>query len=154
MRAARLLSILLLLQVHRRMTARTLAERLEVSQRTIHRDMEALSAAGVPVHAERGAGGGWILEGSFRTNLTGLTEPEVQALFVATPPRLLEDLGLDGASDAALVKLLAALPSVSRRDAEYARQRIHVDSGGWRRGDDLIPCLPTLQEAIWQERQV
>ena len=94
MRADRLLSILLLLQVNRRMTAGELARRLEVSPRTIHRDMEALSAAGVPLHAERGRDGGWVLPEPFRTNLTGLTEPEIQALFMSTPPSLLSDLGL------------------------------------------------------------
>src|SRR5688500_11131057 len=117
MRADRLLSILLLLQVNRRMTAGVLAERLEVSPRTIHRDMEALSMAGVPVYAERGAGGGWVLPDSFRTDVTGLTESEIQALFVGMPGRVLEDLGMGRASDAALVKLLAAMPAVARRDA-------------------------------------
>ena len=154
MRADRLLSILLLLQVHQRLTARELARRLEVSERTIHRDMEALSAAGVPVVAERGMGGGWRLLDGYRTNLTGLNEAEIQALFLGRPPRLLADLGLDRASEAAFIKLLAALPSMSRRDAEYARQRIHVDPGGWRQPDEAIHFLPTLQEAIWQERKV
>src|SRR5947209_9116709 len=105
MRADRLVSILLLLQLHGRMTARGLAGRLEVSERTIHRDMEALSAAGVPVMAERGAGGGWSLVDGYRTNLTGLNAAEVQALFLAGPPRLLADLRLEQASDAAHVKL-------------------------------------------------
>src|SRR2546423_6093778 len=113
MRADRLVSILLLLQLHGRMTARGLAERLEVSERTIHRDMEALSAAGVPVVAERGAGGGWSLVDGYRTNLTGLNGAELQALFLAAPPRLLADLRLDKASDAAHGKLLASLPSAS-----------------------------------------
>src|SRR5215475_14475996 len=113
MRADRLLSIMLLLQVHRRMTARELARRLEVSQRTIHRDMEALSGTGVPVVAERGSGGGWRLLEEYRTNLTGLNQAEIQALFLATPPRLLADLGLGQAADAALIKLLAALPSMA-----------------------------------------
>src|SRR5215212_10153667 len=110
MRADRLLSILLLLQTHRRMTAGSLAERLEVSERTIHRDMEALSMAGVPVYAERGAGGGWVLPDSFKTDVTGLTESEIQALFVSMPDRLLSDLGLQQASNAALAKVLASLP--------------------------------------------
>src|SRR5918911_4446211 len=118
MRADRLLSIMLLLQIYRRLTAAELARRLEVSERTIHRDMEALSAAGVPVYAQRGAGGGWVLSDGFRTDVTGLTESEIQALFVSTPPRLLADLGLEKASDAALVKLLASLPGGARRDAE------------------------------------
>jgi predicted DNA-binding transcriptional regulator YafY len=115
--------------------------------------MEALSAAGIPVAAERGTGGGWFLLEEYRTNLTGLGEAEIQALFVK-PSRLLADLGLGKASEAAFIKLLAALPSMYRRDAEYVRQRIHVDMSGWRRSEEAIPFLPVLQEAIWQERQV
>src|SRR5690242_5097340 len=98
MRADRLLSILLLLQVHRRITAGELARRLEVSERTIHRDMQALGMAGIPVTAERGTGGGWRLLAEYRTNLTGLNEAEVQALFLTRPPRVLADLGLDKAA--------------------------------------------------------
>lgn len=154
MRADRLLSILLLLQVHRRMTARDLAQRLEVSERTIHRDMEALSSAGVPVTAERGTGGGWTLLNEYRTNLTGLNDGEIQALFLSSPTRLLNDLGLEQASQAALIKLLAALPSISRRDAEYVRQRIYVDTAGWHHADEDLHALPTLQESLWQERKI
>ncbi len=154
MRADRLLSILLLLQVHRRITARDLAQRLEVSERTIHRDMDALSGAGIPVTAERGAGGGWALLDDYRTDLTGLNEAEIQTLFLAAPARLLADLGLRQAADAALIKLLASLPSVARQGAEYARQRIHVDAAGWQQSRDDVPILPLLQEAIWQERRV
>jgi predicted DNA-binding transcriptional regulator YafY len=154
MRADRLLSIMLLLQLHGRLKARELAERMEVSERTIHRDMEALGAAGVPVTAERGAGGGWSLMEGYRTNLTGLNEAEIQALFLALPPRLLADLRLDRASDAAFVKLLAALPSVSRRGAEYVRQRVHVDVTGWGRAEESFPHLRTLQEAVWRERKL
>jgi predicted DNA-binding transcriptional regulator YafY len=154
MRADRLLSILLLLQIHRRLTARELARRLEVSERTIHRDMEALSAAGVPVYAERGPSGGWVLQEKYQTNLTGLTEAEIQALFLALPDRILDDLGLHQASEAALIKLLASLPSISRRDAEFARQRIHVDAAGWQQSKEAVKYLTALQEAIWQERQV
>jgi predicted DNA-binding transcriptional regulator YafY len=153
MRADRLLSIMLLLQVHRRMTAGDLAQRLEVSPRTIHRDMEALGIAGIPVTAERGTGGGWRLLEEFRTNLTGLNEAEVQALFLTKPTRLLADLGLHKASEAAFIKLLAALPAMSRRGAEDVRQRIHIDLTGWRRSEEAVPCLPTLQEAVWQERK-
>src|SRR3954452_11633467 len=151
MRADRLLSILLLLQVNHRITSRALAERLEVSERTIHRDMEALTAAGVPVMAERGTGGGWSLLEHYRTNLTGLNEAEVQALFLTRPPQLLGDLGMDKASDAALIKLFAALPAMYRRGAEEVRQRIYIDITGWNRPEEAVPLLPTLQEAIWQE---
>lgn len=154
MRADRLLSILLLLQVHRRMKARELAVRLEVSERTIHRDMEALSTAGIPVVAERGTGGGWSLLDSYKTDLIGLSQPEIQALFLAKPSRLLADLGLRGAAEAALIKLLAAVPAVHRRDAEYVRQRIHVDTAGWQRSEDNVALLPILQAAVWQDRKL
>lgn len=136
------------------MTAHELADRLEVSERTIHRDMEALGAVGIPVVAERGAGGGWRLLEEYRTNLTGLNAAEIQALFLTQPPRLLADLGLEKAADAALIKLLAALPSISRRGAEEASQRVHVDVGGWRQSEDDVSLLPILQAAIWQERKL
>ena len=154
MRADRLLSVLLLLQVHRRLTARELAKRLEVSQRTIHRDMEALSAAGFPVFAERGSGGGWMLVEGYKTNLTGLNKDEIQALFLSKPLRLLADLGLDKASDAAMIKLSAALPSAHRDNAEHARQRIHIDLSGWHRSKEAARLLPVLQQAVWQERKL
>ena len=154
MRAERLLSIVLLLQSHRQLTARDLAARLEVTARTIHRDMEALSAAGIPVVAERGMGGGWSLLGEYRTNLTGLNEAEIQSLFVTKPARLLADLKLEKAAEGALLKLLAALPSVYRRGAEYARQRIYIDVTGWNHAEEAVPLLDVLQEAIWQERKV
>ena len=154
MRADRLLSILLLLQVNRKLTAGQLARRLEVSPRTIHRDMEALSMAGVPVYAERGGDGGWVLPDSFRTEVTGLTDSEVQALFLSLPARLLADLGLERAADGALVKVLAALPTAARRDAEFMRQRIHIDGVGWHGDQEAVPALATLQEALWQERCV
>jgi predicted DNA-binding transcriptional regulator YafY len=154
MRADRLFSIVLLLQSHRQLTARSLARRLEVSERTIHRDMEALSGAGIPVVAERGTGGGWSLLGEYRTNLTGLNEAEVQSLFAIKPSRLLADLKLEKAAEGALLKLLAALPSMYRRGAEYAWQRIHLDVTGWNRAEEAVPLLHALQEAVWRERKV
>ncbi len=154
MRADRLLSIMLLLQVNRRLTARELAGRLEVSERTIYRDMEALSGAGIPVVAERGQSGGWALLQDYQTNLTGLNLTEVQALFLTKPGQLLADLGLDQAAEAAAIKLLAALPALQRRNAEYIRQRIHIDVTGWRQTKEDLTALPTLQEALWQERQL
>jgi predicted DNA-binding transcriptional regulator YafY len=154
MRADRLLSILLLLQIHQRLTARELARRLEVSERTIHRDMEALGMAGVPITAERGVHGGWMLMEGYETNLTGLNEAEIQALFLTRPARLLADLNLDKASDAALIKLAAAIPSVFRHDADYAGERIYIDVKGWAQSQETAPCLQTLQEAIWRERKL
>src|SRR4030095_15162382 len=154
MRADRLLSIVLLLQAHHQLTSRALAERLEVSERTIHRDMEALSGAGIPVVAERGSSGGWSLLGEYRTNLTGLNESEIQSLFVTPSPKLLSDLKLQKASEGALLKLLAALPAMYRRGAERAKQRIYVDSTGWSRTEESVPLLPVLQDAIWRERKL
>lgn len=154
MRADRLLSIVLLLQAHHQMTSRDLATRLEVSERTIHRDMEALSGAGIPVTAARGLGGGWSLLGDYRTSLTGLTESEMQTLFLSTPAKLLADLKLDKAADGALLKLLASVPVTLRKSAERARERIHVDVAGWSRREEAVPFLPVLQEAIWLERRL
>ena len=154
MRADRLLSIVLLLQTHHQMTSRDLASRMEVSERTIHRDMEALSGAGIPVVAARGSGGGWSLLGDYRTDLTGLTETEIQSLFVTKPVKLLADLRLEKAADGALLKLLASLPSTFRQGVERARQRIHVDVSGWSRREEAVPFLPILQEALWLERCV
>ena len=154
MRADRLLSILLLLQVHHRVTARELAKRLEVSERTILRDMEALSGSGVPVVAARGAGGGWSLLEAYQTKLTGLSAAEIQSLFLARPARLMADLGLKQESEAAFIKLQASLPAGSRQQAEFARRRILVDTSGWRDPAESIPCLPVLLDALWHERRV
>jgi len=154
MRADRLLSILLLLEVHRRVTARELARRLEVSERTILRDMEALSGSGVPVVAERGAGGGWSLLEGYQTKLTGFTAAEIQSLFLARPPRLMADLGLKQEAEAALIKLQASLPAASRHQADFARERILVDTRGWRDPAESAASLPVLLDALWRERQI
>jgi predicted DNA-binding transcriptional regulator YafY len=154
MRADRLLSILLLLQVHRRVTARDLAKRLEVSERTILRDMDALSGSGVPVTAERGTGGGWSLLNNYQTKLTGLSAAEIQSLFVARAPRQMADLGLKQEAEAALIKLQAALPAGSREQAEFARERILIDTRGWRDPAESIANLPVLLDALWRGRRV
>ncbi len=154
MRADRLLSILLLLQVHRRVTARDLAKRLEVSERTILRDMDALSVSGIPVMAERGAGGGWSLLEEYQTKLTGLSAPEIQSLFLARPSGLMADLGIKKESEAALIKLQASLPLASRQQAEFARQRILIDTRGWRDPAESVGCLPVLLDALWRDRRV
>jgi predicted DNA-binding transcriptional regulator YafY len=154
MRADRLISLLMLLQTQGRMTARELAEALEVSERTIYRDMDALSAAGVPVYAERGPGGGCALLDSYRTNLTGLTQDEVCALFMLSVPSPLADLGVSEELKAALLKLAAALPSAHRRDAEHGQQRIHLDAAGWFQPEEPVPHLRTIQAAVWQDRKL
>jgi predicted DNA-binding transcriptional regulator YafY len=154
MRADRLLSILLLLQVHRRVTARELAKRLEVSERTILRDMEALSGSGVPVVAERGTGGGWSLMDEYQTKLTGLSAAEIQSVFLARPEGLMADLGLKREAEAAFIKLQASLPAGTRQQADFARRRILIDTRGWRGSAESIACLPVLLDALWRERRV
>lgn len=154
MRADRLLSILLLLQSRGRMTARDLAEHLEVSERTIYRDIEALGMAGIPVYAERGPGGGCSLMDGYQTRLTGLTESEIRALFLLKMAGPLADLGLSKALDDALMKLTAALPVAQRHGAEQVRQRIYLDSAGSGQREGALPHLQTIQEAIWQERRL
>ncbi len=154
MRADRLLSILLLLQAHRRLTARQLAGRLEVSERTILRDMDALSGSGVPVIADRGVGGGWSLLDGFETKLTGLKAREIQSLFLSPPPGLLADLGLKEEGEAALAKLRSSLPAEMRAPAEFASRRILVDTRGWRDPGESFPCLPVLLDALWRGHRV
>ena len=154
MRADRLISLLMLLQTKGLMTAQELAERLEVSPRTIYRDLDALSAAGVPVYAERGPQGGCMLLESYRTNLTGLKEDEVRALFMFTVPGLLADLGADKASETAMLKLTAALPTPFQKDVEQLRNRIHLDAAPWFQPEEPVPYLPLIQEAVWQQRRV
>lgn len=154
MRADRLISLVMLLQARGRMTASELARELEVSERTVYRDLEALNAAGVPVLAERGPGGGVMLPDKYRTDLTGLTEKEVRGLFMSVVPGPLSALGLDKAIEAAMLKLAAALPDRQRRGVERVRGRIHVDTAHWFHTGEAVPHLITLQEAVWQERRV
>ena len=154
MRADRLISLMMLLQTRGRMTAQDLADELEVSTRTIYRDLDALSISGVPVYTERGPEGGCMLLESYRTNLTGLKEEEVRALFMFSVPGLLADLGADKASEAALLKLSAAVPAPFQRDAERVRERIHLDPTGWFQPEESTPHLQIIQEAIWQQRRL
>lgn len=149
MRADRLVSTLLLLQQRGRMTARELATELEVSERTVLRDMDALSAAGVPVVSARGNNGGWSLVEGYRTELTGLKEAEARALFVGAPAKVLADLQLDDANRAALLKLRNAIPNAS----DSARL-IHVDLAGWRNSRDPVPFLPIIQDALFRARRI
>lgn len=153
MRADRLLSLLMLLQSRGKLTAQELSEELEVSERTVYRDVEALSASGVPVYAQRGPGGGCALLESYRTNLTGLTADEVRALFMLSIPAPLAQLGVGGELKAALLKLSASLPATRRSEEEHTRQRIYLDSSWWFQSEEPVPCLQTLQQAVWQDRQ-
>jgi predicted DNA-binding transcriptional regulator YafY len=153
MRADRLLSALLLLQAHGRLSGRMLARRLEVSMRTVHRDMEALSAAGVPVYALRGARGGWQLEEGWRTRVPGLDASELRALLMAQP-RSLGDARLVGAAERALEKLLASLPAALRDEAASMRRRLHVDTTGWWGATEDLSKLPLVQEAVATDRKL
>ncbi|MBZ0281114.1 MAG: YafY family transcriptional regulator [Anaerolineae bacterium] len=154
MRADRLLSIMLILQTQGKTTTLALSETLEVSRRTILRDIEALSIAGVPVHAEAGHGGGVYLDEHYRVSLTGLKEAEVRALFVSTRPGPLQDIGLGQAAEATLLKLFAALPSLHRQEAERMQQRIHLDSAWWWQRGETLPYLETLKAAVFDDYRV
>jgi predicted DNA-binding transcriptional regulator YafY len=153
MRADRLLSALLLLQAHRRMTGREMAERLEVSTRTVHRDMEALSAAGVPVLALRGAQGGWQLAEDWRAPVPGLDEAELRALLMSQP-RVLGDVRLASAAESALGKLMAALPVALQERAASIRRRLYVDTQGWRGASENLAMLPVVQDAVARDRKL
>jgi len=154
MRADRLLSILMLLQTRGRMTAQSLADELEVSERTIYRDMDALSTAGVPVYAEHGPGGGCALMDNYQTNLTGLKEDEVQALFMLSIPSPLAKLGVTQELKAALLKLSAALPVSHQVNGATVRQRIHLDSSWWFQSEDPTPHLQKVHKAVWEDRKL
>jgi predicted DNA-binding transcriptional regulator YafY len=146
MRASRLVSLLLLLQTRGQLTAAELAKRLEVSERTIQRDAEALAAAGVPIEALRGPAGGYRLAGGYRTRLTGLTSEEAEALFVGPAA----ELGLGRVFADARLKVLAALPPELQERAERSVRLFHLDTRGWFRGEDKTPHLPTLAAAVWR----
>lgn len=154
MRASRLVSIVLLLQAKGRMTAHDLAETLEVSVRTIYRDVDALNAAGIPVIGEAGTDGGYRLLDGYRTRLTGLTADEATALFLAGVPAAAEAIGLSDLVTTTQRKLLAAIPSPARERAELARQRVHIDLGPWAFDGGANPLLPQLHRAIWEQFMV
>ena len=154
MRADRLISLLILLQTNGRMTADDLSERLEVSTRTIYRDLDALSVAGVPVYAERGPQGGCMLMESYRTSLTGLKENEVRALFMLTVPGLLADLGAEKDSESAFLKLTASLPAPFQQDAKIVQERLFLDPTAWFQADESTPFLPLVQEAVFASKRL
>lgn len=154
MRAARLIKMVLLLQSRATMTAAELAEELEVSERTVTRDAQALSEAGVPVYAERGRAGGYRLVGGYRTRLTGLARSEAEVLFLSGVPGALREMGLEDAASAARLKVSAALiPSLS--DASHtAAQRFHLDAPAWFREPKTPDLLPVVADAVWDDRKV
>ena len=150
MLASRLLSTLMLLQTRGRMSAPDLAKELEVSIRTVYRDIDQLSVAGIPVTADRGRDGGFQLLNGFRTQLTGLTQAEAEALMLAGLPGPAAELGLAERMSTARLKLMAALPSGMR--AERVATRFHLDVTGWFRATEPVALLPTVARAVWGER--
>jgi predicted DNA-binding transcriptional regulator YafY len=154
MRASRLLSILLLLQTRGRMSAQALADEFEVSVRTIYRDIDDLSAAGVPVYAERGRAGGFQLLDGYRTRLTGMTQQEVEALMLSGLPGPAAELGLGQAMAAAQLKLIAALPNERREEAGRIAARFHLDPMGWYQHAERADLVPVLANAVWNELRI
>jgi predicted DNA-binding transcriptional regulator YafY len=151
-KSARLVSILLLLQTRGRMTAAQLAEELDVSVRTVYRDVEALGAAGVPLYGDAGHAGGYQLLDGYRTRLTGLTTDEAEALFLAGVPGPAAELGLGSVLAAAQLKVRAALPRELRGHADRISGRFHLDAPGWYADAEETPYLPAVADAVWNSR--
>ncbi|MGW3207812.1 helix-turn-helix transcriptional regulator [Streptomyces sp. NPDC001135] len=154
MRAARLIHMVLLLQSRQSMTAAELARELEVSERTVTRDAQALSEAGVPVYADRGRAGGYRLVGGYRTRLTGLARSEAEALFLSGVPGALREMGLQDAASAARLKVSAALLPSLRDAPDSAAQRFHLDAPAWFREPETPALLPVVAEAVWDDHRV
>jgi len=154
MRASRLVSILLLLQTRGRMSGQELARELDVSVRTIYRDVESLSTSGVPIYADRGPTGGFQLLDGYRTRLTGLTPQEAESLFLAGIPGPAADLGLGQVLSAAQLKLKAALPADLRERAGRIGERFHLDAPGWWQDEERPPFLAIVADAVWNERMI
>ncbi|MFJ9705325.1 helix-turn-helix transcriptional regulator [Streptomyces sp. NPDC101234] len=154
MRAARLIKMVLLLQSRSVMTAGELAVELEVSERTVMRDAQALSEAGVPVYADRGRAGGYRLVGGYRTRLTGLGRSEAEALFLSGMPGALREMGLEDAASAARLKVSAALLPSLRDASRTAAQRFHLDAPNWFTEPETPALLPAVADAVWDDRRV
>lgn len=154
MKASRLLSILMLLQARGRLTAGALAQDLEVSERTVLRDIDQLSAAGVPIWGERGRQGGFQLREGWSTQLTGMTEPEANALLLAGLPGPATELGLGAAAASARMKMVASLPGEWREQAERVGQRLHIDPVDWYRTQDAPRFLREAADAVWRARRI
>ena len=154
MHASRLVAILLLLQTRGQLTARELADELEVSMRTIYRDLEGLAAAGVPVYADRGPTGGYRLVEGYRTRLTGLNADEAEALFLSGLGGAAAQLGLGTVLAAAQLKVLAAMPPELRGRATRVRERFLLVAPGWFKADEDLPALATVAQAVWEGRRL
>jgi len=154
MRADRLLSIMMLLQQKRHLTAEALAKHLEVSVRTIYRDIDALSFAGVPIYTQSGPLGGIFLDANYRIALTSLSLTELQSLFIEGAHQPLSDLGLGQAIQNSYLKLLATLPEIQRLEADRFRQRIYIDPKSWFQVEERSPDLTLLQHAVMEGKEI
>jgi predicted DNA-binding transcriptional regulator YafY len=154
MRASRLLTLQMLLETRGRMSARELADMLEVSLRTLYRDVDQLAAAGVPIYSERGRNGGFQLVEGWKTTLTGFTASEAQAVFMAGLAGPAAQLGLGREVSDAQLKLAASLPAQQRGDAQRVAQRFHLDTLDWYREAEPVPHLTTVAAAVWSEKQI
>ncbi|MGW0085871.1 helix-turn-helix transcriptional regulator [Streptomyces sp. NPDC003393] len=154
MRAARLIKMVLLLQSRPSMTGAELARELEVSERTVTRDAQALSEAGVPVYADRGRAGGYRLIGGYRTRLTGLARSEAEALFLSGVPGALREMGLEDAASAARLKVSAALLPSLRGASRSAARRFHLDAPNWFTEPRTPALLPAVADAVWGDRRI
>jgi predicted DNA-binding transcriptional regulator YafY len=154
MRASRLVSIILLLQTRGQMTAEQLAGELEVSVRTIYRDVSSLHAAGIPLYGDAGPAGGYQLVAGYRTRLTGMTAAEAEALALAGIPGPAAELGLGGVLAAAQLKLDAALPAEVRARAALVRERFHLDAPGWYYDGDSVPYLSEIAGTVWRQQRI
>jgi predicted DNA-binding transcriptional regulator YafY len=153
-RASRLVTLLLLLQSRGQLTAAELATELEVSERTIHRDVDALSESGVPIYAERGPHGGIRLVDGYRTRLTGMTPEEAEALFLAGLPGPAAELGLGTVVAAAQLKVLASLPPELRARASRLVERFHLDAADWFTASHPVPHLAAISDAVWGSTRI
>ncbi len=154
MRASRLLSILILLQQGVRLTAPDLARRFEVSVRTIHRDIDALAAGGVPVYAERGRDGGFRLPRGWRTPTPGMTAQEAAALPLSGVPTAAASIGWRDPAARAHDKLLAAMPADGQHRAQRVASRFHLDAVPWYHRAETLPQLPALAAAVWDDQRI
>ncbi len=151
MRADRLLGMMLLLQTHGKMTASALAEKLEVSRRTILRDINALSTAGVPIYASGGHGGGIALDEQYHSTLAGMKEAEIRTLFLNDVQPILTELGLGDAGASSLAKLRAILPERHLTAVDAMRQRILIDPTWWWHEQDASAWWDALQRAVYED---
>lgn len=154
MRADRLISILMLLQIHKKLTASELSKKLEVSVRTIYRDIDILSGIGVPIVADKGINGGIKLIGDYKTSITGINKNELFSLFIPTGDKILEDLGIEKLKDSTILKILGDSSSDELKEFENIQNYIYIDMNAWSEPSIILntDILSELQNAIWNSK--